>query len=115
MIVYHVTKSRGIRVHILLDITFILIRNNNKNNFGSNDFFILPIFHRNRKMLIFLWLKNHLLYPNLTTRRQKVENIGLQMNSKLLPNLMGLKTEYLIAQLRTGFGSVIFHQDLIFC
>jgi hypothetical protein len=37
----------------------------------------------------FLWLKNHLLYANLTTRCQKVENIALQTNLKLLPNLTG--------------------------
>ena len=51
----------------------------------------------------FLLLKNHLLYPNLTTRCQKVEKIVWLDELKLLANLTGWKTEYLIAQLRTGF------------
>ena len=40
----------------------------------------IDTFHRNGKMPSFLWLKNHLLYANLTTRCQKVENIALQTN-----------------------------------
>ena len=44
------------------------------------------------------WLKNHLLYPNLTTRYQNVENSGLQTNLKLLINLIFWKLAYLISQ-----------------
>ena len=47
----------------------------------NNDFFISPIFPRNGKTPSFLLLKNHLLYPNLTTRCQKVEKIVRQTNS----------------------------------
>jgi hypothetical protein len=68
----------------------------------------IDIFHQNGKMPSFLWLKNNSLYANLTTRCQKVENILLRTNSKLLPNLTGWKTEYLIAQLRTGFQQKVF-------
>ena len=41
-------------------------------------------------------------YPNLTIRCQKVEKRVSHTNSKLLVNLTFWKTEYLIAQLRTG-------------
>ena len=43
----------------------------------NNDLFISP----KRKNATFLLLKNHLLYPNLTTRCQKVEKIVRQTNS----------------------------------
>ena len=49
----------------------------------NNDLFISP----KRKNATFLLLKNHLLYPNLTTRCQKVEKIVRQTNLKLLVNL----------------------------
>ena len=87
MIVYHVTKSRGIRVHILLDITFILIKNNRKT-FEKNKnifFLILPI----QKKANLKWPKNYLLYPNLTTRCQKVEKISRPDELKLLVNFSG--------------------------
>ena len=50
----------------------------------NNDF----SFHRNEKTLSWKWLKNHLLYPNLTTRYQKVGNRVRQASSKLLTNLL---------------------------
>ena len=45
------------------------------------------------------------------TRCQKDEKIVRQMNSKLLLNLTGWKTEYLIAQHRTGFQQKLIHND----
>ena len=41
-------------------------------------------FHPNGKTLPLLLLKNNFLYPNLTTRCQKIEKIVRQTNSKLL-------------------------------
>ena len=61
-----------------------------------------------RKKATFLLLKNQLLYPNLTTRCHKVEKIVRQTNLKLLVNLTSWKTEYLFAQLRTGFQQKLF-------
>ena len=48
------------------------------------------------------------MYPNLTGRCQKIGNIELQMNSKLLINLIFWKLAYLISQLRTGFRKKLF-------
>ena len=76
---------------------------NKKNFFLKKLRIMICLLHRNGKTLLILLLKNHLLYPNLTTRCQNVEKIVRQTNSKLLLNLTGWKTEYLIAQLRTGF------------
>ena len=58
-----------------------------KNKTGKKNFFLkklkimICLFHRNGKTPLFLMLKNHLLYPNLTTRCQKVEKIVRQTNS----------------------------------
>ena len=49
-----------------------------------------------------------LFYPNLTIICQKVEKGLSHMHLKLVPNLTGWKTEYLIAQLRTGFRQKVF-------
>jgi hypothetical protein len=35
---------------------------------------MICLFHRNRKTLFWKWPKNHLFYPNLTIRCQKIEN-----------------------------------------
>ena len=52
---------------------------------------------------------NHLFYPNLTIRCQKIEKGLLHTNSKLyMYKFDRLKTEYLIAQLRTGFRQKVF-------
>ena len=54
------------------------------------------------------------MYPNLTTRCGKIEKIVRQTSSKLLVNLTNWKTEYLIAQLRTGFWQKLFRLKVYF-
>ena len=69
---------------------------------------MICLFHWNRKTPLWKWPYNNLFYPNLTIRYQKVENGSSHTNSKLLVNLTFWKTEYLIAQLRTGFRQKVY-------
>ena len=61
-----------------------------------------------KKIVFWKWPKNHLFYPNLTIKCQKIEKGLLHTNFKLVTNLTGLKIEYLIAQLRTDFQQKVF-------
>ena len=80
------------------------IEKKNLEKTQNNDLFI----SLKQKNSIFFLLKNHLLYPNLTTRCQKVEKKISADELKLLLNLIGWKTEYLIAQLRTVSQQKLF-------
>ena len=57
-----------------------------KKNFFDKLKIMICLFHRNGKMLFWKWPKNHLLYPNLTIRCEKVENGLPDMFLKLLEN-----------------------------
>ena len=68
----------------------------------------IHLFHWNGKTPFWKWPYNHLFYPNLTIRCQKVENRLSHTNSKLCTNLTGWKTEYLIAQVRAEIWRKVF-------
>jgi hypothetical protein len=72
----------------------------------------IAIFLRNGKKLHFLMLKNHLLYPNLTTRCQKVEKKrGTQLSGRVFsPSDIWKKlSQPLLLHFSFGMGTYVHH------